>query len=145
MAYPFRMNLMRIKIAQLDIPATIKDPDFREPIGRQQHYTPIELQGQVNLATKPRYFENAPSRTGDMEPTRGRLVFRKRDLDTAGVTLKKGDVIVEVGPATSPTPIDCKIEEVRPESPLRGDFLLIVVEFAWNQRERGSILKEGTR
>jgi hypothetical protein len=133
------MNPVRIVIEQLNTATTVKDPDFREAVGVKHHRTRIEVEGQVNLATKPKYFMSAPSRTGDMEPTRGKLVFRKRDLARAGVTLRKGDLIVEVGPATDPTPINCDIEEVRPESPLRGDFLLIVVEFSWDQRERGSL------
>jgi hypothetical protein len=135
------MNLMRIVIEQLNTTTTVKDPDFREAVGVKHHKTQIVVQGQVNLATRPKYFMSAPSRTGDMEPTRGKLVFRKRDLATAGVTLRKGDRIVEVGPASDPTPIDCEIEEVRPESPLRGDFLLIVVEFSWDERERGSLTR----
>lgn len=141
MAYPFRMNLVRIVIEQLNTTTTITDPDFREAVGVKHHATRIEVQGQVNLATRPRYFESTPSRSGDMENTRGKLVFRKQYLDDEGVTLRKGDRIVEVGPASSPTPIDCKIDEVRPESPLRGDFLLIVVEFEWDVRERGSLTR----
>jgi hypothetical protein len=141
MIYPFRMNMVRIKIAQLNTTTTQKDPDFREAVGVKHYSTPIELEGQVNLATKPKYFMSAPSRTGDMEPTRGKLVFRKRDLTAAGVTLQKGDKIIEVGPVSDPTPIDCELVEVRPESPLRGDFLLIVAEFEWDQRERGSIIR----
>lgn len=139
MTLPLRMNPVRIVIEQLNLSTTVKDPDFREPVGQTYYLPRIELQGQVNLATKPKYFMSAPSRSGDMEPTRGRLVFRKQDLSDAGVTLKKGDRIVEVGPTTSATPINCDIDEVRPESPLRGDFLLIVVEFSWDQRERGSL------
>jgi hypothetical protein len=135
------MNPVRIKIEQLNLVTTEKDSDFREAVGTKKYRAAVELQGQVNLATKPKYFVSAPSRTGDMEPTRGKLVFRKRDLAAAGVTLRKGDRIVEVGPASSPTPIDCEIDEIRPESPLRGDFLLIVVEFEWDQRERGSLTR----
>lgn len=141
MTFPLRMNLMRIVIAQLNTDTTSKDADFREAVGKKKYSDPIELAGQVNLATKPKYFESAPSRTGDMEPTRGKLVFRKRDLVAAGVTLQKGDQIVEVGPEDSPTAVNCDIDEVRPESPLRGDFLLIVTEFAWDQRERGSLTR----
>lgn len=141
MAYPFRMNLVRIVIEQLDTTATVKDSDFREAVGVRHHSTRVEVCGQVNLAARPKYFESMPSRSGDMEPTRGKLVFRKQDLVRDGVTLKKGDLIVEVGPVDTPTPINCKIDEVRSESPLRGDFLLIVVEFEWDVRERGSLTK----
>jgi hypothetical protein len=141
MARPFRMNLMRIVIEQLNTIATVKDADFREAVGVKHHSTLIEVEGQVNLATRPEYLDSAPSRSGDTEPTRGKLVFRKSDLDRDSITLQKGDRIVEVGPAASPTSIDCKIDTVRPESPLRGDFLLIVVEFKWDVRERGSLVR----
>lgn len=136
---PFRMNTMRIVIAQLDTVKTVKDPDFREPVGVKHTETQIVLEGQVNLADKAKFFFQAPSRTGDTEPTKGHLVFRKKYLDDLGVTLKKGDRIVEVGPESGPTPVDCNINEVRPESPLRGDFLLIYVRFTWDVRERGSL------
>lgn len=137
--YPFRMNLVRIQIEQLNLTTTSKDPDFREAIGKKKYSAPIELEGQVNLATKPQYFISSPSRSGDTQDTRGKLVFKKSYLKEQSVTLRKGDHIIEVGPATDPTPIDCDIDEVRPESPLRGDFLLIVVKFKWDERERGSL------
>jgi len=135
------MNPVRIVIKQLDTTETVKDPDFREPVGVKHHDDDLVLQGQVNLAAKKTYFVSTPSRTGDMEPTKGHLVFRKRYLDDLGVTLRKGDTIVEVGPASNPTPINCGIEDVRPESPLRGDFLLIYVDFTWDQRDRGSLTR----
>jgi len=136
---PRRMATMRIVIAQLDIVKTVKDPDFREPVGAKHSETQIVLEGQVNLAGKKKFFVQAPSRTGDTEPTKGHLVFRKKYLDDLGITLKKGDRVVEVGPESGPTTVDCDIDEVRPESPLRGDFLLIYVGFTWDERERGSL------
>jgi len=138
---PFKMNEMRIVIAQLDIVKTVKDPDFREPVGVKRIETQVVLQGQVNLAKDKRLFMMEPSRTGDMEPTKGHLVFRKKYLDDLGVGLKKGDRIVEVGPTSGPTTIDAIIDEVRPESPLRGDFLLIYVDFKWDEKERGSLTR----
>lgn len=141
MNLPIRLNLVRVQIKQLSTTVTQKDPDFREPIGETHYGEPIELEAQVNLATRPKYFVSAPSRSGDMEPTRGRLVFRKKYLDDLGVTLKKGDRVIEVGPETNPTPINCDFVEIRPESPLRGDFLLIYAEFEWDQRERGSLTR----
>lgn len=139
MALPLRLNLIRVVIEQLNTTTTVEDPDFREAVGTKKYASQVVLEGQVNLASKPKYFMQAPSRTGDMEPTMGHLVFRKRDLDAAGVTLVKGDRVVEVGPVATPTPIDSKLVEVRPESPLRGDFLLIYAEFKWDQRKRGSM------
>jgi hypothetical protein len=142
MGLPVRMNLVRIVIEQLNTTATVKDADFREPVGvKKYNTTQLVLEGQVNLAAKKTFFVQTPSRTGDTEPTMGHLVFKKKYIDDLGVVLKKGDVIIEVGPAANPTPIDCKIHDVRPESPLRGDFLLLYVDFKWDERKRGSLTK----
>jgi len=140
MSLPLLMNKMRIVIQQLSKSRTVEDPDFREAVGGdRQHDTQIELMGQVNIASKPSFYDMMRSRTGDTEPTRGRLVFKKSDLVAADVTLQKGDLIVEVGPVAAPTPINCLIEQVRPESPWRGDFLLIVAEFNQDPRKKGSV------
>jgi len=130
---------MRIIIDQLDTSRTVKDTDFREQVGGKIHTTRLTLSGQVNLAQKKMYFVATPSRTGDQQETKGHLVFIKKELDDAGVTLKKGDTIVEVGPEANPTPINCDIDSVRPESPWRGDFLLLYVDFEWDVEERGSL------
>ena len=141
MGFPRKINRMRIIIDQLSLSRTVKDSDFREQVGKKFRTTRITVEGQVNLAKKKQYFASTPSRTGDIEDTMGHLVFIKKELDTAGITLRKGDKIVEVGPATNPTPIGSVIEEVRPESPLNGDFLLIYVDFKWDVEERGSLVR----
>ncbi len=134
------MNKMRIVIRQLSKARTVEDPDFREAVGGdRQLATQVELEGQVNLASKPKFADLVASRTGDTQPTKSKLVFKKEDLVTAGVTLQKGDLIVEVGPAASPTPIDCLITQVRPESPWRGDFLLTIAEFEQDPKKKGSV------
>lgn len=133
------MNLMRVVISPLSLTRTVKDADFREQVGKKFYGPEITLRGQVNLATKPEYSVSNPSRTGDTEPTKGRLVFKKKYLDDLEVVLKKGDLVVEVGPEGAATPINCTLITVRPESPHRGDFLLIYAEFKWDEEQRGSL------
>ena len=121
--FPVFMNLVPISIRQLDTVATHIDSDFREPISRKVQGAPVLLYGQVNLGSKT-YEERETGRTGDEIPTIGHLVFEKAVLDAASVILRKGDRVV--GIASQAT--DLMIREVRPESPLNGDFLLIYCE-----------------
>jgi len=139
------MNMVRIVIEQIDTTKTVKDPDFREQVGVKFRTTRKVLSGQVNLARKKQYFQTDRTRTGDREPTTGHVLFRKADLDNAGVILRKGDMVVEVGPESNPTPMNTILTQVRPESPLRGDFLLIYCEFELDSEKRGSFQYVGER
>jgi len=139
MALPLRMSMMRVIVNQLSTEDTVVDPDFREQKGPKVRSTRLELQGQVNLYSNKRYNPTDRTRTGDRESSRGRIYFRVADLQKDGVTLSKGDVVVEVGPKDSPTALNCPLIQVRPESPHRGQFLLMCAEFEFDREERESV------
>ena len=139
MALPLRMSMMRVVIDQLSATATVIDDDFRESKGPKDRPTRIEIEGQVNLYSNKRYNPTDRTRTGDRDSSRGRIYFRMSDLTRAGITLSKGDMLVEVGPSTTPTQLNCPLIQVRPESPRNGQFLLMVAEFEFDRDERESI------
>jgi hypothetical protein len=133
------MTMMRVVIEQLSESATVVDDDFRESKGPKQRPNRIEIQGQVNLWSNKRYKPTDRTRTGDRESSRGRIYFRMSDLTSWGVTLKKGDKLIEVGPASAPTELNCPLIQVRPESPRNGQFLLMVAEFEFDREEHESV------
>jgi len=143
MAKPVRINEMRIVLAPLDKVSTHVDSDFREPIGVKQRPAEVIVTGQVNLGlVKNKRFELVKrSRTGDVEDLFGRLVFKKTDLVAQGVMIEKGWKVLRAGPSGSETIIDGVIIEVRPESPLNGDFLLIYVEFEYDREKKESLTR----
>ncbi len=135
MVFPILMNLVNIEISQLKILETFVDDDFREPISRKIRGSTILVKGQVNFGSKS-FEERSITRTGDMEPTDGHLVFRKIDLDGLGVTIRKGDRVTKI--AGLPTTLI--VREVRPESPLNGAFLLLYVVLEHDREARESIV-----
>jgi hypothetical protein len=133
---PARLNTVEIVVRKLSKDRTHWDPDFEEPIGTKDRSEEVVLQGQVNLGKPGSAFERrSPSLTGDRAESDGHLVFRKADLDAAGVTLAKGDRVVRVAGEA----VDFLLAEVRPESPLGGAFLLVYAEFTHNREERASL------
>ena len=91
--------------------------------------------GQINLGGK-RFKERSMALSGDAEGVEGHCVFRICDLIDAGLAtlagtiitfnIKKGDRIVKLGQRS----VNFEIIEVRPESPLGGDFTLVYVLFS---------------
>jgi len=120
------MNPVDIVLVQRDSSAsgTIVDPDFDEPIGLVQTGSPVTIQGQINYGVG-RNERLLRSRTGDIGGSSGHFVFRKTDLDDAGITLTKGDRVTSIAGVT----VELEITEVRHESPLRGAFLLTYADF----------------
>jgi hypothetical protein len=139
---PRQLNLVDIEIAQLKKSATVRDPDFDEYAGPRRYgmsgagaacSPPIVIQGQVNLGG--RMFEVLkPEPGGDRAPLRGHLVFEMEMLDQRGVTLQKGDRITKI----AGYPIDARVEQLRPQCPLLGRFLLLFVDFTENVHKRGA-------
>ncbi len=133
---PRMMNFVDIKIQQFNHGDTPWDDDFNEPLPNRSYDGLVTLKGQINLGNK----ENARqemSSTGDETRTFGHCVFRKSDLDEAvpPVVLAKGDRVTEVAGVA----VDYELTEIRPESPLRGKFLLIYAEFTQPLEKRASL------
>jgi hypothetical protein len=131
---PARMNLVEIGLRPLARDATAWDEDFREPLTAKATAAEVTLRGQVNLGSK-QFHGRDRTATGDREPSAGHLVFRKADLDAAGVRPGKGDRVVRIAGEA----VDFVITEVRPESPLRGEFRLVYAEFTHDVEERESV------
>jgi len=133
---PERMNTVEIVVRKLSKDRTHWDRDFEEPVTKKDRSAEVTLHGQVNLGRAGAAFaRRSPSLTGDRVESDGHLVFRKADLDAAGVTLAKGDRVVRIASED----VDFLLTEVRPESPLRGGFLLVYAELDHNREERASL------
>lgn len=133
---PVRMNLVEVVVRKLSKDRTGWDPDFEEPLGPKDRTGEVVLRGQVNFGSAGAAFERrSRSLTGDRAESDGRLVFRKTDLDAAGVTIEKGDQVVRI----AGLPADMLVAEVRPESPLGGAFLLFYAELEHNREQRESL------
>jgi len=136
---PFRINPVEIKIRHFDTVATVIDEDFREELSGKVFESETTIKGQVNFRGKD--LRNlTPTMGGDAEATSGYFVFKKSDLDDAGVALKKGDRITEI----ANEPMDIELTQIRFESPLRdpngiGEFLLVYAEFEELREERRSL------
>ena len=132
---PLRYNPIRVVIRKILRSDTYVDPDFGNPVGGEagiMYSDPIELEGQVNFGKKV-FQKFLNTQAGDSNNSAGHIVFLKRKLDELGVKIDKGDKIVEIGPSGSAQIVDFVIDEVRPESPWRGDFLLFYAQFKDNR------------
>ncbi len=133
---PACMNMVEIDISQIAPVVEQKvDSIFREPVSKKKRETVITVEGQVNYGSKKKEARDI-TQTGDRENSFGWLVFRKCDLEDAGIFLKKGDRILRIASQV----VDHLIDEVRPESVLEGDFLLLYAMFTINREERESIV-----
>ena len=132
--FPNRMNLVEIVVKKLSKTKTHWDDDFEEPVGKKDRTVEVTVMGQPNLAAR-RFERRDPSRTGDREPSNARITFRKSDLESKGVEIAKGDRVVKIGSLET----DFLVAEVRPESPLDEEFLLVVAELEENKEERKSL------
>lgn len=134
MPFPKRMNPVNIKLHQRNAADTVMDSDFREPASTRAFDAGVVVKGQVNFGMK-KYAEQDITMTGDKGDTMGWFCFRKSDLDRAGISLQKGDRVSEVAGEA----MDLEIVEARPESPLRGRFLLIYADFEHVKEKRESV------
>lgn len=143
---PARTNPVRIKFQRLNRTDVVIDEDFGEPIGGDILQTEIiEFEGQVNLRGGP-YKRRSPSLSGDEGATNGHLVLVLEEMIEAGLAtgsvgdevefvLQKGDRIVQIASQV----VGFEIIEIRPESPLDGDFLLVYIGFKQGAEERTGV------
>lgn len=138
-ATPSRINERIIRFQRLDRTVSL-DPDFGEPFGEDITITAtIDVVGQVNFGSKS-FRKRSNTLSGDEERVKGHLVFKMCDLIDAGLAtqsgskisfvLEKGDLVTRIGDK----PTDFEVYEIRPESPLQGDFLLVYVDLV-NHKE----------
>jgi hypothetical protein len=127
------MNPVEIKLRRLDAAGTQRDPDFREA-RRAKKFDEVTLMGQANFGSKDTD-ERVRSHTGDIGFANAWFVFRITDLEVAGFEPKKGDRVFSV----AGRPVNFEVKEARPESPLRGKFLLLYVEVEEVKEERASV------
>jgi len=122
---PVRYNPVTVKFVRIEPTNTQWDEDYKEAIGGNPAYgSEIEFQCQVNFGQKE-YFRRQRTERGEARPSYGWLTFKMKYWEDNSVNLKKGDRITGVAGQAA----DFEIMEVRPESPLRGGFLLMYVEF----------------
>ena len=107
------------------------DSIFDEPIAVEMRESSCTVQGQIRNDLDDRLKR---TRTGDGSDSAGHVLFRKSDLDDAGVTLKKGDRITKIAGVD----FDVVIIEVTYKAPLRGVFLLVQCPFVERTAVRGS-------
>ena len=141
MTLPKRLNLIRIVLGQLDKTSTFVDDDFRQQVGAKRRFTEVIVQGQINIGLRrgKKLAVTARGKTGDEEKSRGHCLFRRADLKKQGVVIQKGDQILRVGPTGDEVVVNGVVIEIRPESPLRGAFLLDYVEFEHDLEELATV------
>ena len=136
MPYPYRMNLVAIKIAQLNKATTIVDSDYGQPITEKDRSIMVELIGQSSVHGKDWYALNRTRRgveaIGDAPESSGHLCFKEKYLEAKGIMIKKDDQIIEIAGHS----VDFIITEVRPQAPLRGRTRLIMVYFEEEKERR---------
>lgn len=137
LVFPVRINPVAITFQLLERDNFALDPDFDEPVGEDTFKTQtIIAEGQVNQRGGP-IKRRDNTFTGDEETTDGHLVFRIGDLIDAGLAeedpisgnisfiLAKGDRVTRIASQA----VNFEIIEIRTESPLRGDFLLVYITY----------------
>lgn len=142
---PVHLNWCTFEIQALD-ESTPKDPDFREAQSYRK-VAPYTVKGQLVGA---RGFDRTlRTATGDGLPTDGSAVFRYKELEQAGYTPKKGDLITKMFidgpnprcPIKGRTSFECRyrIIQAAPFSPLRRQFLLHKIVFEQDRKIRESV------
>lgn len=85
-----------IVIEQLDKESTIYDELSREPIKQVRRKTRVTLEAQVSWTRNQRVGFHEGGQGGAQNEATGYLVFMRRDVEDAGVTLQRGDRIVSI-------------------------------------------------
>ena len=135
--HPLCWNPVAVQIVQLNAVQTVAqrlDPDFNETqYGQDKIYTTtLNLQAQIAYGIKDK---QTAALTGDPASAAGHLTFRSKDLELAGIVLKKGDLVKKIEDHF----VDFKVIEARPTAHLRGNSWLTMVFFAPNDETRPSI------
>ena len=85
-----------IIIEQLDKASTIYDDDAREPIKQVRRSPQVTLEAQVSWTRNRQVGYKFGAQGGAQDEAVGYLVFMRRDVAAAGVTLSRGDRIITV-------------------------------------------------
>lgn len=85
-----------IVIEQLDKGATIYDEDAREAVKQVRRATQVLLEAQVSSTRDQRTAFKRGGQGGAQNEASGYLVFMRRDVEDAGVTLARGDRIISI-------------------------------------------------
>lgn len=144
---PVRINEHFITFQLLDRPNTTIDEDFNEPIGGDL-LSPnvITAVGQTNFRSGP-FRSRTMTLSGDEELIRGHLIFTLPELIDKGLATEVGDAITfEFSKGdriilVDGIRVDFEIVEIRTESPLFGDFLLVYIELVHGQDTRKGVPK----
>ena len=127
---PMRMALTKVVISQLRMSHTHVDKVYKESVGKENRKN-VTLYAQNNSNVIKR---KSASSTGDKIMTAGHLVFKKKDLEDAGVKLRTGDYIIEL----AGDKVNFEIVEIRPESILGGSNRLLYADYM-AAKERSSV------
>jgi len=135
MVNPRLLHPVDIILEQLDIASTYYDDDARESIQQVARKTSVTIKGQANWGAQ---MELSPTKTGAREGSRGYVLFRKVDLDAAGISLKDNDRFKKIGDIDTdvyvsrlewlghypghggPTLVKAYFEDLRPAQQTRG-------------------------
>ena len=96
---PLRMNLIPVTIRPLGRSSALTDEEFRDLAPKDYDESGANdyiVNAQINWKKTGEQPKNY-NYTGDENESYGRLVVRKSDLDDAGVSIDKGDLIVLIG------------------------------------------------
>lgn len=94
MPLPKLIHPVPILVETINEAQTVYDDDFREPIQHSVRNTETEVPGQVKWGSEDKF---NPSRIGAEEDSDGYVLFRYKDLDAAGVTLKRNTRFTSIG------------------------------------------------
>jgi hypothetical protein len=100
---PNLLHPVPISVEKIDRASTYYDPDAREPIQQAARATTVVVQGQVNWGTQKGL---EPAKAGPREGATGYVLFRRVDLDAAGVTLEDNDRFAKLGDVETDVYVD---------------------------------------
>lgn len=93
--HPRLIHPIPVIVEQRDLASPgVMNHDAREPVKQASRAVAVELRAQVQWGEKD---DPNPEEGGPRETSRGYLIFLRRDLAAAGVTLKRGDRVTSVG------------------------------------------------
>lgn len=95
MVLPLRINEATFTFERLAVATTPMDTDFNEPVSHNQFSATVDVVGQVSrMVESLNRLQRA--QTGDAKPETMHAVFRPKQLEDAGVVLKKGDRLLKI-------------------------------------------------
>lgn len=155
---PARLNLVTLVFLPVDDEETLYDKKFKQPIRVKKRKTKVELQGQMNFGSNQKKFFDRLMQSlsvgwntmGDLADTIGHCVTtpylteRAKFLPEGGEPYygkyipKKGDLLIGYADFVPEKGggFDLLVEQVRPESPLRGNPLLLYIDLRQNRNKR---------